>query len=51
MAYDLLPTFITRCAVAGKSMDYVARQLDTSTAMIRRFYLKDDAETMEGLFT
>lgn len=51
MVYDFRRTFITRCAAAGKSMDFVAKQLDTSAAMIRRFYLKDDAETMEGLFT
>lgn len=50
MVYDFRRTFITRAAVAGKSMDFVAKQLDTSTSMIRRFYLKDDEDAMEGLF-
>ncbi len=50
MVYDFRRTFITRAAAAGKSMDFVAKFLDTSTAMIRRFYLKDDQDAMEGLF-
>jgi integrase len=48
--YDWRRTFITRAAVAGKPIDFVAKQIDTSAAMIRKFYLKDDADTMEGLF-
>lgn len=50
MVYDLRRTFITRCAAAGKSLAFIARQIDTSEPMIRRFYLKDDADAMEGLF-
>lgn len=50
MPYDMRRTRITKWAAAGKSLAFIARQLDTSETMIRRFYLKDDAETMEGLF-
>lgn len=50
VAYDMRRTRITKWAAAGKSLAFIARQLDTSETMIRRIYLKDDAATMEGLF-
>lgn len=50
MVYDFRRTRITKWAAAGKSLAFVARMLDTSEPMIRRVYLKDDHEVMEGLF-
>lgn len=51
MVYDFRRTFITVNIDAGKNIERVARHLDTSAPMIRRFYLKDDEDAMEGLFT
>lgn len=51
MPYDMRRTRITKWAAAGKSLAFIAKQLDTSETIIRRIYLKDDATTMEGLFS
>lgn len=51
MVYDFRRTFITESIDAGSKIERVARHLDTSPDMIRRFYLKDDEDAMEGLFT
>lgn len=48
--YDCRRTLVTKWAAAGKSENFIALQLDTSPAMIRRFYLKRDEDAMEGLF-
>lgn len=51
MVYDFRRTFVTVAIDAGKQIDRLARHLDTSAPMIRRFYLKEDVNAMEGLFT
>lgn len=48
--YDMRRTRITKWAAAGKPLLFMAKQLDTSETMIRMIYLKDDIDTMEGLF-
>lgn len=50
MVYDCRRTRVTKWSAAGKSENFIALQLDTSPAMIRRFYLKRDEDAMEGLF-
>lgn len=47
--YDFRRTFITKRAVDGKSLPFVAKCLDTSVTMIERVYCKPDAATMEDI--
>lgn len=49
VAYDLRRTFITRCAVNGDPLIYVAKALDTSTKMIEGTYAKARSEVMEKI--
>lgn len=49
MPYDFRRTFITRCAKEGKSMDFVAKALGTSPAMISKHYVKMDAKALESV--
>lgn len=50
MPYDMRRTRITKMAAAGKQVAFIAKVMDNSESIIRRFYLKDDVTTMENLF-
>lgn len=47
--YDLRRTFITRCAVEGLPMEFVAKQLDSSTKMFESTYIKAQADVMRRI--
>lgn len=47
--YDFRRTFITRCAIEGLPLIYVAKALDTSTTMIESTYAKANADVMESV--
>jgi len=49
MPYDLRRSFVTRCAITGMPLLYVAKLLDSSVKMLEGTYAKIHAETMEDI--
>lgn len=47
--YDFRRTFITKCAIEGRQLLYVAKFLDTSISMIEGTYAKANAAVMEEI--